>query len=65
MLKWFLTLSLAVLVLGLLTSSRPEERPGRRLPGDFRVCWRGREYSFPLASTLLLSLALTVIGRLL
>lgn len=65
MLKWFLTLSLAVLVLGLLTASRPGERPGRRLQGDFRVRWRGREYSFPLASTLLLSLALTLISRLL
>ncbi len=34
-----------------------------RLPGDLRFRLRGREYSVPLASTLLLTLLVALIGR--
>jgi len=64
MLKWFLTLTLAVFVLGLLTGRTPGAQR-RRLPGDIRMLWRGREYHFPLGSTLVLSLVLTLLTRLL
>ena len=37
----------------------------RRLPGDFSFRLGGREWSVPLASSLLLSLAALVIGALL
>ena len=37
----------------------------RRLPGDFRIPVRGRMYYMPLASTLLLSLLVWAIGKLL
>ena len=36
-----------------------------RLPGDFSVRWRGRDYFVPLASSLLLSLLAMAIGALL
>ncbi|MGD9831246.1 MAG: DUF2905 domain-containing protein [Piscinibacter sp.] len=35
-----------------------------RLPGDFSVRWRGREWHFPVASSLLLSLIAMAIGAL-
>ncbi len=35
-----------------------------RLPGDFSVRWRGREWHFPVASSLLLSLIAMAIGYL-
>jgi hypothetical protein len=34
-----------------------------RLPGDITVRVRGRSYYFPLTTTILLSLALTLIAR--
>ena len=33
-----------------------------RLPGDFTLRWRGREFHVPLASSLLLSLIALAIG---
>jgi len=65
MLKWFLTLTLAVFVLGLLTPLVPGQGRRRRLPGDIQLRWRGREYQFPLGSTLVLSLVLTLLTRVL
>ena len=35
-----------------------------RLPGDFSLRWRGREYFVPLASSLLLSLLAMLVGAL-
>lgn len=35
-----------------------------RLPGDFRLRWRGRDWHVPLASSLLLSLVAMAIGAL-
>jgi hypothetical protein len=34
------------------------------LPGDLRFRWRGREYGFPFASTILLSFLAALIGML-
>ena len=36
-----------------------------RLPGDFRFRYKGREYYLPIATTILLSLLLTLIARVL
>ncbi len=55
MLKWLVVIVLMVAVTGLMrpgSSRRP--RPGR-LPGDLAFRFRGREYLFPFATTLLLS----------
>jgi hypothetical protein len=35
-----------------------------RLPGDVTVTWRGRRIYLPITTTILLSLALTLLGRL-
>jgi hypothetical protein len=64
MLKWILTLAVALV---LLTAASPWlSRYGLgRLPGDVVVRYRGRNWSLPFTTTLLLSLALTLIARLL
>jgi hypothetical protein len=64
MLKWMIVLLGAVLVLGLLQPRLARRLRLGRLPGDLRFSRRGRDYVFPFASTLLLSLLLTAIVRL-
>ncbi len=56
------SLLVALLVLALLQPWLQRLGIGR-LPGDLRFRLRGREYSVPLASTLLLTLLVTLIGR--
>jgi hypothetical protein len=58
MLKWLLTLAIGLAILAVLA-------PRLRLPGDFRVPLRGRVYYVPLASTILLSLIVWGLSRLL
>jgi len=58
MLKWLLVLVLAILMLGALTPWLRRIGLGR-LPGDIRVVRNGREYRFPLASSMLLSALMT------
>jgi hypothetical protein len=58
MLKWVLTLLIGLVILAVLT-------PRLRLPGDFRIPLRGRVYYVPLASTVLLSLIVWALSRLL
>ncbi|HET7775380.1 MAG TPA: DUF2905 domain-containing protein [Azospira sp.] len=68
MLKWFLTLALGVVLLGLFLPRQPEEgRRGRRrgLPGDVNLRLRGRDYFFPFGSTLVFSALLALISRFL
>ncbi len=64
MLKWLLTTALAlVLFSGLMPWLR---RFGiGRLPGDFNFRLFGRDWSLPLASTVLLSLIAAGLARLL
>jgi len=64
MIKWLLTLLLALVVLSLLTPWLRRHGLGR-LPGDVQLHWRGRQWQLPIASTLLLSAAATLLGRLL
>lgn len=63
MLKWLLTLMVAVLILGLMAPSLTRRLRIGRLPGDVVLHWRGRSYPLPFTSTLLLSLLLTLIAR--
>ena len=62
--KWLVTL---FLVLVILSAAMPFLRRFRlgRLPGDFQIPVRGRVYYIPFASTVVLSLLLWAIGRLL
>ncbi|HEX5129719.1 MAG TPA: DUF2905 family protein [Usitatibacter sp.] len=63
MLKWLLVLVVGVVVITLLTPWLSRYGLGR-LPGDITVRWRGRLVYLPITTTLLLSLALTLLGRL-
>lgn len=65
MLKWLLTLLVAIFVLGVCTPHLARFIRFGRLPGDVVFRFRGRAYAFPFASTLLLSLLLLVVSRLL
>jgi hypothetical protein len=64
MIKWLLTILISLAVLALATPWLARLGVGR-LPGDFHLRLRGREYSLPLASTLLFCLLAWGIGRLL
>jgi hypothetical protein len=61
-LKWLVTLAVALVVLTALSPWLARLGLGR-LPGDVRVRVRGRDYFLPFTTTLLASLALTAIAR--
>jgi len=63
MLKWLVTLILALVVLTLCTPWLRKLGLGR-LPGDITFRRRGRDYYLPFTTTVLLSLALTLLTRL-
>lgn len=60
MLKWLLTLVIALLILGIATPWL--RRVGlRRLPGDISIQRGGRQYFFPIGSAVMLSLIASLI----
>jgi DUF2905 family protein len=63
MLKWLLTLLIALAVLTALSPWLSRYGLGR-LPGDVVLRYRGRQYYLPFTTTILLSLALTLLTRL-
>lgn len=63
--KWILTLAVAVAILGLFSPWLSHHLRLGQLPGDFAFRYRGRNYRFPFTSTLLLSLILFFLGKLL
>ena len=60
MLKWLLTLAIALLVMGALTPWLRRLGFGR-MPGDITIERNGRQYSFPIGSTIMLSLLASLI----
>jgi hypothetical protein len=64
MLKWLIAVFAAVFVIGLLQPKLARILRLGYLPGDLRFRWRGREYGFPFASTILLSFLAALIGML-
>jgi hypothetical protein len=64
MIKWLLLVAIAAVVIGLASPYLARIGFGR-LPGDLRFRRNGREYRLPIASTVLLSLLLTLVARLL
>ncbi len=64
MLKWVLTLIVALIVLTVLAPWLAKYGLGR-LPGDLTVRYKGKLYYLPFTSTILLSLALTLLTRFL
>jgi hypothetical protein len=63
-LKWVLTVLVALAVLTALSPWLARFGLGR-LPGDVMLKVRGRDYYLPFTTTILLSLALTLLSRLL
>ena len=64
MLKWVLILIVALIALTVLAPWLAKYGLGR-LPGDLTVRYKGKLYYLPFTSTILLSLALTLLTRLL
>ena len=60
MLKWLLTLVIALLLLGVLSPWLRKFGFGR-LPGDIDIQRNGQRYSFPIGSTVLLSLLASLV----
>jgi len=60
MVKWLLTVVIVLVAFSLVA-----QRWRLRIPGDFSVPVRGRMYYIPLASTLVFSLLVWLISRVL
>jgi len=65
MLKWLIALFVTVFIAGICLPRLMALLRLGRLPGDVRLKWRGREYVFPFATAVLLSLLATLVLRLL
>ena len=61
--KWLVSLVVVLVIVAALTPWLG--RRFRKLPGDFQIPVRGRMYYVPLASTIALSLAVWLVGKLL
>lgn len=60
MLKWLVTLLVVLLALGLLRPVLGRFGLGR-LPGDLEMRHRGRKFYFPLATSVIFSLVITLL----
>lgn len=63
MMRWFLTIFLALLILSAVLPWLEKLGIGR-LPGDVRFSLFGRKFHLPFASTILLSMAVLLLGKL-
>lgn len=63
MLKWLITLAVTVFVAAVFLPRLAAWLKIGRLPGDITLHLRGRDYSLPFATTLLLSLFAALLGR--
>jgi hypothetical protein len=61
--RWVLVFLLATLVFNVLHGWMTKIGLGR-LPGDFSFQWRGRTWHVPLASSIVLSVLMAMIGLL-
>lgn len=64
MLRWLLVTLLALMLIGWLAPALRRWGFGK-LPGDFHIRWRGRMVSIPLGSTVVLSLLVGLISKIL
>ena len=62
MIRWLIVVFLALVLINGLAPLLRKFGLGR-LPGDFRFRLRGREWSIPLTSTLILSAVASLIAR--
>jgi hypothetical protein len=64
MLKWILTLVVAIFLLGIISPHLARFIRFGKLPGDFAFRFRGRNYTFPVVSTIIFSLLLWLLSRI-
>jgi hypothetical protein len=64
MLKWILTLVIAIFLLGIITPHLARFIRFGRLPGDFAFRFRGKAYAFPFASVIIFSVLLWLVSRI-
>jgi len=64
MLKWMLTLVVAIFLLGIAGPHLARFIRFGKLPGDLVLRFRGRTYAFPFASVIVASLLLWLVSRL-
>lgn len=64
MLKWVLTLLIAIFLLGILSPHLARLIRFGKLPGDMAFRFRGQTYNFPFTTTVILSLLLWLIARI-
>jgi hypothetical protein len=65
MFKWLIALFVTIFIAGYCLPRLMALLKIGRLPGDLRLRWRDRDYIFPFATTLVLSLLAALILRLL
>lgn len=65
MLKWLIALFVTVFIVGLCLPRLNAWLRFGRLPGDVHLRWRGREYCFPFATAILLSILASLVLRFL
>ncbi len=63
MLKWIVLIALATILLGLFAPQLSKYGLWR-LPGDLRFRHNNRDYFLPITSTVLISVLLTLLSRL-
>lgn len=63
MIKWLLVIVVGIVIITIASPWLSRHGLGH-LPGDLRVRWKGRVVYLPITSTILLSLLLTLFGRL-
>jgi uncharacterized membrane-anchored protein len=61
--KWLLVIVVGLFAIGAATPWLARRGLGR-LPGDVTIRWKGRRIYLPITTTVILSLALTLLGRL-
>ena len=64
MLKWILTLVIAIFLLGIVGPHLARFIRFGQLPGDMNFRFRGRSYAFPLTTTIVFSLLLWLVSRI-
>jgi len=62
-LKWLITIGIALAIVALATPWLRRCGIGR-LPGDLQLRVKGRDYYIPILSTVILSLIAVLIGRM-
>ena len=63
MFRWLLAVFFAVFIVGIFMPKLARSLNLGRLPGDFTFRCCGRDYQFPFATTIVLSLLLTLLTR--